>query len=162
MLSDYWEPTVCVYSASGEFVYGYNLYKYGDVGIKYSGDDLSIYLNLSDRLPTSATKLILNSAGEVIDCTSYESSEVNLNISQVQDSNSRQYVLKKAPWMFNLFSTSYSKLIFIDSNGTERVICDVSPTFQRQATIIYTFAIPFFAIVALVLIFEYRKQKQST
>lgn len=149
--SDFEQKTICIYDPNGEFQYGYRFYTAGSFGIEWSKDnnDLLIYFvrgNLMARVTPDGDvvefKKILNTSAN----NSYWRNSVNTTERSVGEC---QYIIKNDIGFFDFFTSSYSQLIIVESDGSTSIIYDVN---QNQLLMIMIAALLLFIVMILLFI----------
>lgn len=153
------DKTVCVYSDSGDFLYGYSFETYGSFGVGFHDDQLTIYFARSD------IALMLDDIGNIKDLMMIkDTAENNLYWKNAiflieRDINGTVYTLENTNGIFNIFSMgSYSRLVICKDDGAETIFYESE--FSNVLINIIIIAICF--IMLVICIFQcYRKFKRT-
>lgn len=154
--------TVCIYTNDGVFQYGYSFKCSGNFGIDLDKSVLNIYLVRSD------VAIAVDSVGEVnsilkIQNTSENNSYWNNCVFSTRRKNAdTEYSLENDMGIFNLFASSYSRLIATSKCGEERVIYDVNAAQFSNMAVVAGGVIAFVCLVVAVVIGQFIRLKRNT
>lgn len=145
------EKEVCIYTAQGEFIYGYSFKCSGDFGVEWDEEHINIYFVRSDII------ISLDAASNILDIKETQNTtENNAHSNTVLYATSRvvgdtTYLVRNNMGIFNWISSSYSQIITIDADGSECIIYDVSS--QQLSNMIVTISIVcLFVFLAIAVI----------
>lgn len=154
--------TVCIYTSDGNYQYGYSFECYGSFGVELDKNILLIYFVRSD------VAIAVNPMGEVedilkiqntIENTSYWNNCVFSTRRKIGDT---EYILKNDLGVFNLFASSYSQLIVINTNGEESIVYDVTSDHFFNMVTISIGALVLVCLAVAVVIGKFIKLKRGT
>lgn len=118
--------TICVYSNSGIFQYGYTFEDEGDYGIEWDGNNIIIFFYRGDLI------VAVSPEGEILECLrAQDTVENNSYLNQHIRANKRsiegtEYILKNRYKLMTILSPHYSQLVAIKSTGEKSVLYDAS------------------------------------
>lgn len=159
--SESMNKTVCIYTETGEFLYGYRFKSSGSFGIDLVDNVLNIYLVRSD------VALSIDSSGTVIDVQKIQNTQENNDywaevLHETERVNGdKKYKIKNDMGLLNFFAFSYSQLVVINANGEENIIYDVNTTQTFYTVALIIFVVLFVCLAVFLMIKEIRKGRQG-
>ena len=153
---------VGVYSEEGSFQYGYEFKCDGTFGVEWNENNINIYFVRGDVAVT------LNPMDEIESIFRIQNTEENndywhhhvfVTKRTVGDTT---YMLKNDAGVFNLFASSYSKLVATRGDGEETIVYDVGTSRLPEMLVKFIGVIIFILIVVLVIRKEILKLRDSS
>lgn len=150
--------TIVVYDSNGTFKYGYKFNSAGSEEVEWDGDNVNILFNRSDII------LSVDPKGNVVGLLEIENTIDNSSYSNKLSShkkmaNGKEYAISDILDPFDVLSTEHSKLVVIDSDGTEKVIFDVTSKTLIKNLLVIVLVVLFCAFVIIGIL---RKIKKSS
>lgn len=158
--SDHEYKTVCVYTNSGDFLYGYRFRDNGTFGVELKEDILYVYLvrgSLAVALEPNGQVKSFQRIQNTTENNAYWNNSVYTTSQTIGD---REYIIRNKKGIF--LSSSYSQLVMIDSNGEEQTIYDVSSEHTPNMIASFVFFVLFFSLLAICIIILFKKSKGSS
>lgn len=129
------DKIVCVYSNSGDYLYGYRFNTSGSFYVEWDGDCLLIY-HVRGDLAVS-----VDSAGEIRDIARIQDTENNTSYWYTLYATRRKagdtlYVIRNDMGLLNIMASSYSQLVKVDANGEETILYDVNAAQLKKTVVI--------------------------
>ena len=141
--------TICIYSNEGVFQYGYTFNCSGSFGIEWDEENLNIYFVRSNIIVSVTPN------GEILNvCEVQNTSENNSYINHFIHATKRtigetDYVIKNNKNnmnIFDIFASSYSQLITVDSSGKQSTVYNADSAQLAEITTIFVAALIFISI----------------
>ena len=154
------KKTICVYNET-TFLYGFTFNSSGSIGVEWDGSNLNIYFVRSDVI------ISINSKGEILNVakaknTVENNSYVNSFIySRKRIVGDKEYIIKNNSSVLSIFSSSYSQLIVVNTDGNETILYDVSSLQAIKILTVCSIIIIFFLLM-LIIIRNFNKIKRGT
>ena len=144
------EQIISVYSADGEFLYGYEFELDGMFGVEWDEDLIIIYTVCGD------SAIAVDKTGKIVEILDIidtpESDEYwDTVFSTRRVVGQDKYTIRNDMGILNLFLSSYSQLLKTDVNGETTIIYDVN-TFHLIKTIFIVLAIIIFVGIVTTLV----------
>ena len=152
--------TIAVYDANGIYQYGFLYRVSGDFGVQWDGKNILIYSVRGD------IAFCVNPDGEIEEIREIKNTTENnaywhhVVFARERTVGDSRYKLKNNMGMLNFFTSSYSQLVCIHSDGSEQVIYDVNTEQLIKMVIIILCVILFAAITLLTVYKQFRKMNQ--
>lgn len=149
--SDSEKKTICIYSAEGIFLYGYQFSTPGSFGLAWENDSIIIYF------VRSALAVTVNASGEVENILRIEETPENsayrrdVVFSTTRVVGDYEYIIKNDGGILDFFAATYSKLVVINGAGEENIIYDVSSELSIKRTIILIAVVLYIGVAVIVL-----------
>ncbi|MBQ7636207.1 MAG: hypothetical protein IJS80_02750 [Lachnospiraceae bacterium] len=150
---------ICVYSALGEFLYGYSIKTTGAIYVEWDHENLNIFFIRGE------TVVSLDPDGNIIDIKDVPSTVDNSIYLNALESTHRtigdtKYRIRNDQgFILNVLTFSFSQIVVTDPDGTERIIYDIN-TEQIIKKIVF---LPLISIaVAIVIVGIVRECKKAT
>ena len=148
------QKTVCIYSQSGIFMYGYTFDDSGAFGVEWDGNDINIYFVRSDLIVTVDRDGNILEIGRVEDTFENNSYGNYLLHSGERNTDHARYYTRNDMGVLNLFAFSHSQLVMEGANGEEFIIYDVNE-MQLARTIIGLIVVVALFTAAIVIPIKY-------
>ena len=149
--------TVCIYSDTGVFQYGYMFDCRGDFGLEWDEDTLHIYFVRSNVLVAVSPSGEISDVLEVphtIENNSYINGYMHTTEKRVKGT---EYSAEN-DGIFNWLASSYSRITATDSTGAERIVYDASAAHTGKIIMVLGF---FCILIAAVSIGITKQLKNS-
>ena len=150
---------ICVYSASGDFLYGYEFNSHGSFAVEWDEDVLNIYFSRGNFIVSVNKDGEVSDIKKVADTTANNSYINDLLYSTSKVRGDKEYILQNNIGSFlDFFASSYSQLVVKDSNGETNIVYDVNSTmlfYMITKTVITIF------FVSTVIIFIMQKSRKA-
>ena len=143
------KKTVCLYSAEGCFQYGYTFMTDGSFGVELDNEILIIYFVRGDIAVAIGPNGQIESVRKIQTTTENNSYWNNSVYLKSRKSGNNEYTLKNDMGVFNIFASSYSKLIVTNVDGEEKILYDAGSVGFFRILVIFIAAVIFIAIVIL-------------
>lgn len=148
--------TIVVYDVNGNFKYGYKVDASGSIQAEWDGDNINIYFIRSDCI------LSITPDGNVAGMLEIDDSSNNRYAAEKLSAHKRtvngnEYAVRDILDPLDILSIEHSQLVIKDSDGTERVIFDVTPKLLIVRLIIITLAV----LLIVTVIRAILKQKKK-
>lgn len=154
--------TVCIYSDTGNFQYGYRFETSGSFGVELNDEVLNIYFVRGDIIVSIDSRGEIQNVSRICD-TSENNTYWNKFVRAThRDIGNYQYVLKNDVGILGIFASSYSQLYRIDENGNQLLIYDANTIQFFNMLISFWGILLFISIVVVAIIKELKKlQKEN-
>lgn len=154
--------TVCIYSDTGNFQYGYRFETSGSFGVELKDEVLNIYFVRSDIIVSIDSMGEIQNISRICDTLENNTYWNKFVRATRRDVGDYQYVLKNDVGILRIFASSYSQLYRIDKNGNELLIYDANEIQCFNMLISFFCILVFVGIVVVTIIKEYKKiQKEN-
>ena len=150
--------TVCIYTNTGDFLYGYSFVCDGSFGVELNGDIVNIYLvrgNIAISVDPDGNVLQVL---EILDTTQNNDYWNNFVYLTKRKVGNTTYTIRNDIGILGMFATSYSQLTVTNPSGETHVVYDVNST-QMINMIISVIVIALLFILILVAIIRGIKKK---
>ena len=150
------QKTISVYTADGDFQYGYTFHSSGSFGLEWDSDNLIIYW------VRGGVAVCVNREGEIIDVAGIEDSVENNTywnhsvFAKKRTVGEYTYVLKKDGFIF-----AYTQLAITNGDGKESVFYEVSSEQFAEWIVIIIGIVVFIGIVVYRIVRELNNVKKD-
>ncbi|MBR7077569.1 MAG: hypothetical protein IKI41_02360 [Clostridia bacterium] len=140
---------ICVYDAGGNFKYGFTYREEGSFGVAFNGGCIDIYSVRSDLAIT------VDPDGNIVDILRIQETPANREYwdenvwADKRTAGDTEYTAKNEKGLFNIFSSSYSKLVSRNPEGVETVLYDAN---TPQLIIDYAVLVVVLGVIATVAV----------
>ena len=153
---------IIIYDIDGNFQKGLQFNCSGSFGLEWINNNLNVYFVRSDVAVSCDLNGNITSIKK-IDNTKENNSYWNKVInSQSCIFSDGKLLMKNDMGAFSVFASSYSQLVFVDQQGQETIIYDVSTTQKSSTIIIVVLVVCFISIIvgtAISGMVRFKKQK---
>lgn len=150
-----------VYNSKGAFLYGYSFESCGSFGIEWDSDDLKIYFVRSDIAAAFDKNGICKDVTQIQDSLENNSYWNRVVYATKRTKGDGQYLLKNDMGIFNIITTSYSQLLYVDETGKETILYDVNDRQKTRVITIFFIALSFVVVVIVIIISQFRKGRKE-
>lgn len=153
---------ICVYSADGEFEYGFNFDSYGDCGVEWSGDDLLVCSVRGALIYELTPDGNIEGVYDILDTEesrAYWRKSIYANKKAVND---KVYELKNDMGILNIVTFSHSQLACTDADGNTEMIIDRN---SQQLTVYIACivgSVLFFGLAVVISYFQYKENYKKS
>lgn len=151
---------ICVYTADGNFQYGYSFDWDGSFSLEWDANTINIYL------VRGAVIVSVNPSGIIetvlrVPATTENSVYYNKTHSTNRLIGDTEYLLRNDIGFLGWVASSYSRLVMKDASGAETIIYDVNAEQLARAIMIFIGLMILITIVVFGLKKEFRKLKKD-
>lgn len=153
--------TVCIYTSSGVFQYGYSFKCSGTFGIEMDDNHLTIYFVRSDVALSISPKGEIESIAKIQNTLENNSYWNNVVFSTRRKAKNSEYIIKNNIGFLGLFSSAYSELVVTNIKGETNTIYDVSSSQLLKMSLAFTVIVAFITVAVLVVAWQFKKLKDE-
>ena len=155
--------TVCVYSSTGDFQYGYTFNSSGSFGLEWDAENLNIYFYRSSVI------ISVTPTGEIVDVFEVEDSKENnsyvnkfIHATERTVGSTEYCIRNNMGIILNFIAPSYSQIVIKDADGAENIIYDVnSMQLAKMITVIVIVCI-FVGTAIGIIVRRFSKYRKKT
>ena len=151
---------ICVYDARGNFKYGFTYREEGAFGVAFNGGCIDIYCVRGDLAIT------VDPDGNITDILRIQETPANREYwheivwADKRTAGDTEYTAKNEKGLFNILSSSYSKLVSRNPEGVETVLYDANTPQLIIDYAVLAVALGLIATVAVVIPLEFKRARK--